>query len=109
MRTLTLTAAHPSRDARGHVFVLGRDGPRGRTPDPPSPPAPRCECRLWRRLTVIPREENGGMVLSVLRRQAAIANEALRQAVAGLDPDELTPQQAEELFDVFDQAVRSAA
>ena len=49
------------------------------------------------------------MVLSVLRRQAAIANEALRQAVEGLDPDELLPTEAEELFDAFDQAVRSAA
>lgn len=49
------------------------------------------------------------MVRSVLEKQVAIAREAIRQAVAGLDPDDLTPHEAEQLFDAFDQVVRTAA
>jgi hypothetical protein len=51
----------------------------------------------------------GGMVRTALERQVAIADEALRQAVAGLDPDDLTPQQAEQLYESLDQIVRRAA
>jgi hypothetical protein len=49
------------------------------------------------------------MVRTDLQQRVAIAQEALRQAVAQLDPDGLTPHEAGRLLEGFDQVVRIAA
>jgi hypothetical protein len=48
------------------------------------------------------------MVPSVIERRVAAAQEALREAVAGLDPDDLTPHEAGTLFEALDRVVRTA-
>jgi len=49
------------------------------------------------------------MLPSTLEQRLRIAGEALRQAVAELDPDRLTPGEAGRLLESFDQVVRTAA